>query len=211
MGRPAFQWFLVRTDPAFALRPRNRICPRPPVSAQVGPSGGSLSSEADGTTYTFAPWTFGSSAGAAIAVSGVVTVTHTPEEADAVPSTGDLAGIRHFYDVDARDGGGQSVQPLLPYTVTITYGPADLTSGHVISSTLALHVWDGKAWVQEPTSRLDVGAYCVTATPDRFSTWAVLGEAMSGGEVYLPCCFAADPEGGNPLGHGCIIRRRRYW
>ncbi len=180
------------TDPAVALGQRNRVCPQPPVSAQIGPTGGTLSSEADGTAYTFPPGTFGSSAGAASAGAGVVTVTHTPVQAGA-PSTGDLAGIRHFYGVEARDANGQPVQPLLPYEVTITYGPADLTSGGVISSTLALQLWNGTAWVQESTSRLDVKAYTVTATPNRFSTWAVLGEAMPGVKVYLPLVIRPGP------------------
>jgi hypothetical protein len=189
----AFQWFLAKTDPAFALRPRNRVCPQPPVSAQIGSPGGTLSSESDGTTYTFAPETFVSSTGATTAAAGVVTVTHTPKQADAAPSTGSLAGIRHFYDVEARDAGGQSVQPLLPYIVTITYGPADLTSGRVISNTLALYLWNGTAWVQEPTSQLDVGAYTITARPNRFSAWAVLGKAMPGGKVYLPLLARSGP------------------
>ena len=158
-----------------------------------GQRAGPCPRKADGTTYTFAPGTFGSSAGAASAGAGVVTVTHTPLEARAAPSTGSLAGIRHFYDVDARDAGGQSVQPVLPYTVTITYGPADLTSGRVISSTLALYLWDGSAWEQEPTSQLDVEAYTVTATPSHFSTWAVLGEPMPGSRVYLPLVTRGGP------------------
>jgi hypothetical protein len=185
-GDPAFQWFLARTDPGFVLRPRNRVCPQPPVSAKVGLSGGTLSSEADGTTYTFAPGTFGASAGVAIAATGEVTVTHTPRQADAAPSTGDLAGIRHFYDVEARDDSGQSVQPVLPYTVTITYGPADLAAGRAVESTLALYLWDGAAWAKEPTSRLDTATRTVTATPGRLATWAVLGEPLPARKVYLP-------------------------
>lgn len=85
------------------------------------------------------------------------------------------------------------MQPRLSYTVTITYGPADLTAGRVLSSTLALHLWDGTTWVPESTSRLDVEAYTVTARPNRFSTWAVLGEAMSGGGVYLPLLIRSGP------------------
>jgi Leucine-rich repeat (LRR) protein len=192
-GDPAFQWFLMNTDPSFVLRPRNRVCPQPPVSAQVGLSGGTLSSEGDGTTYTFAPGTFGAPVRAASATAGAVTVTHTPVQVDAAPPTGSLAGIRHFYDADARDAGGQSVQPLLPYTVTITYGPADLSAGRVLSSTLALYLWNGTAWVQEPTSRLDVEAYTLTATPSHFSTWAVLGEARSRSGVYLPLLIRSGP------------------
>ena len=93
----------------------------------------------------------------------------------------------------ARDASGQVVQPVLPYTVTITYGPIDLAYGDAIESTLALYRWSGTAWVQEPTSRLDAEANTVTATPKRFSTWAVLGEARSGGKVYLPLLTQSGP------------------
>jgi Leucine-rich repeat (LRR) protein len=192
-GDVAFQWFLARTDPAFALRPRNRVCPRPPVSAQVGATGGTLSSEADGTAYTFPPGIFGSSAGVASVGAGVVTVTHAPKQADAAPPTGSFVGIRHFYDVYALDAAGQGVQPVLPYTVKITYGPVDLASGRAIEDTLALYFWNGTAWVLEPTSRLDAAADTITATPNRFSTWTVLGEALPGENVYLPLVTRSGP------------------
>jgi Leucine-rich repeat (LRR) protein len=192
-GDVAFQWFLVNTDPAFVLRLHNPVCPQSPVSATIGPAGGTLSSEGDSTTYSFAPGTFGSSAQAVLAVAGNVTVTHAPKQAEAAPPTGNLVGIRHFYDVSARDASGQSVQPLLPYTVTIAYGPVDLAYNRAIESTLALYLWDGTAWVQEPTSQLDAAADTVTATPNRFCTWAVLGEAMPGRKLYLPLLTHSGP------------------
>ena len=85
------------------------------------------------------------------------------------------------------------MQPSLPYTVTIAYGPADLAGSGAISSTLALYFWNGAAWVEEPTSRLDAAANTVTATPSRFSTWAVLGQARPGGRVYLPLVTRGGP------------------
>lgn len=153
-----------------------KCAPPPTVSAQVGPSGGTLSSPGDGTTYTFAPGTFGGAAETAIASTAVVTVTHVPKDASAVPSTGNLVGIRHFYDAYARDASGQYVQPQKPYTVTIQYGPIDLASSRARESTLALYRWNGTTWVREPTSRVNVISDTITANPSRFSTWAVLGE-----------------------------------
>lgn len=50
-------------------------------------------------------------------------------------------------------------------------------------STLALYAWDGSQWVKEPSSAVDGAANVVTATPDPFSLWAVLGETC---RVYLP-------------------------
>ena len=115
------------------------------------------------------------------------TYTHADEYADQHPHA-DAFTCTH-----ARDASGQVVQPVLPYTVTITYGPIDLAYGDAIESTLALYRWSGTAWVQEPTSRLDAEANTVTATPKCFSTWAVLGEARSGGKVYLPLLTQSGP------------------
>jgi hypothetical protein len=49
--------------------------------------------------------------------------------------------------------------------------------------TLALYAWDGDEWVQEPTSAVDMANNVVTAAPDHFSVWAVLGQTN---RVYLP-------------------------
>lgn len=169
-----------------------KCAPPPAVSAQVGPSGGTLASPGDGTTYTFAPGTFGSVAYAAIASAAVVTVTHVPKDANAAPATGTLVGIRHFYDAYARDASGQYVQPQKPYTVTIQYGPIDLASSRARESTLALYRWNGTTWVREPTSRVDTEADTITANPTRFSTWAVLGEPAK--IRLLPVIMKGDTE-----------------
>ena len=96
-----------------------------------------------------------------------------------------LAGVRHYYQVSAVDAAGHPAAPVKPYTVTVTYGDWDLEVGGAVEDTLALYRWDGVSWVWEPTSRLDAAANTVTATPGRFSTWGVLGEARVE-PVYLP-------------------------
>ncbi len=54
-------------------------------------------------------------------------------------------------------------------------------------STLVLYYWDGTKWTQEPTSTLDMVARTVSATPNHFSYWAVLGEPRTDlQKVYLP-------------------------
>ena len=52
-----------------------------------------------------------------------------------------------------------------------------------MEETLALYSWDGSQWVKEPSSVVDTAANMVTAHPNHFSRWAVLGETR---RVYLP-------------------------
>jgi hypothetical protein len=167
-------------------------CDETPTSAPIGEAGGTLSCEVDNTTYSFAPGTFNPLRGTAIAATGVVTVTHIPKRTADLPSTGDLVGIRHGYEVHARNERDQTVRPALPYTVTITYGPVDLVIGCPQEATLAFYFWDGAAWVREPTSRLDAEANTVTAMPGGFGTWAVLGEPRKE-QLYLPLVTRGSP------------------
>ncbi len=144
----------------------------PSISASIPPSGGNLASNFDNTSYTFAAGTF----------THTTTVTHAYLLAEDTPSTGNLVGIQHAYQVSAVDDvTGQPVEPNLPYTITIQY--TDAEKGPAIEETLALYRWDGLQWVEEPTSRVDTVNNTVTAAPNRFSTWAVLGETH---RVFLP-------------------------
>lgn len=148
-----------------------KLAPLPSVSAAIPPSGGTLASPADGISYTFAAGTFAST----------TVVTHTTHFADAIPPTGNLAGSQAF-DLQARDSAtGQPVQPTKPYSVTIQYGEAQ--RGPAIESTLALYFWDGSQWVKEPSSTLDITSHTISATPNDFALWAVLGETR---RAFLP-------------------------
>jgi hypothetical protein len=46
-----------------------------------------------------------------------------------------------------------------------------------------LYGWDGRQWLVEPTSAVDLQANTVSATPQHFSLWAVMAEAR---RMYLP-------------------------
>ncbi|MFQ5813915.1 MAG: hypothetical protein ACE5I2_12135, partial [Anaerolineae bacterium] len=96
--------------------------------------------------------------------------------------TGPLTGIDHFFEVSAVYGStGQPAQPTRSYTVTVGY--TDAEKGPAIEDTLALYSWDGSQWVREPTSVVDTDNNTVTATPEHFSLWAVLGETR---RMFLP-------------------------
>ena len=144
------------------------------VAAAVSTSGGVLTSSTDATLYTFGAGTF----------TMPVTVTHTPLSPINTPATGDLTGIGHFFQVAAVDSNGQPVQPALGQTFTITVQFTDAQQSPAIESTVALYYWNNSQWVKEPTSTVYTATNTVTATPNHFSTWAVLG--MKPYQVFLP-------------------------
>ena len=133
------------------------------VTEDIPVEGGELLSPEDTTTYTFDADTF----------SEEVTVTHVPLSPVDVPSFEDLRSAGHTYSAEAMLED-VLVDPALPYTVVIEYTDSEV--GGILEDTLALYYWDGDSWEPEPTSVLDIDANTLTATPDHFSYWAVLGE-----------------------------------
>jgi hypothetical protein len=142
------------------------------VVGTVTPSGGSLASPADRTTYTFAAGTF----------TDTVTITHIPLPFSNVPSAGNLVDIGRAFSVTAvYSDTGQPAQLTQPYTITVQYTEAE--KGPSIENTLALYCWDSSQWAKELSSGVDTISNTVTATPDHFSPWAVLGETL---RTFLP-------------------------
>jgi len=119
-------------------------------------------------------------AGASV-VTDTVLVTYMPH----VPMpTGNLAGIGQFFEITAvHTATAQPAQPAPGATYTITVRYSDLELGPVTEGTLGLYWWDGSVWVREPSSVVDVVNNRVTATPNHFSIFAVLGWKPS---LYLP-------------------------
>jgi len=141
-------------------------------SATIGAAGGHFMSNMDRTSYSFVSGTF----------LHPTKVTHTILLTDEVPAHSNLIGIGHFYQVSAQDiVTGQAVQPSQPYTVVIRY--TESQKGAAIESSLALYSWNGAHWVKEPTGFVDPIAHVISATPNHFSKWAVLGETLRG---FLP-------------------------
>ena len=144
------------------------------VSAAVGTGGGSLTSYHGDTTIQVPAGAF----------PGPVTLTYSP--AYGVPPGGGLTGIHHLFSLEAVNDSGQpaSLSPGQTYSITVQY--TDAEKGSAIEDTLALYYWDGSTLVKEPSSAVDTAANRVTATPDHFSRWAVLGETNW---MYLPLVF----------------------
>jgi hypothetical protein len=108
--------------------------------------------------------------------------SYTILSSEDIPVIGDLMSIGHNFQVTAvYSSAGQPAQPTQPYTLTIQY--TDAEKGTAIENTLALYYWDGSQWVKESSSVLDIAANAITATPNHFSLWAVLGETR---RIFLP-------------------------
>ncbi|MFQ5856599.1 MAG: hypothetical protein ACE5LU_13255, partial [Anaerolineae bacterium] len=149
-----------------------KYAPIPPTTTLIPTTGGSFSSQPDRTTYSFAAGTF----------DGTVAVTHTPLLPSEVATTGALVDLGHIFEAGAvYSDTGQPAQPTRPYTITVGY--TDVERGTDVEGTLALYGWDGEQWAKEPTSRLAAESNAVTATPDHFGLWAVLGETQ---RMFLP-------------------------
>jgi hypothetical protein len=147
----------------------------PRASAVIPVAGGSLVSDFDWTTYTFASGAF----------TDTAIVTHTLRPLSQVPSTGDLVGIGHFFDVTAvysTTGQPAQLAPGQAYTLTVEY--SDTAGGLVIEDTLGLYWWDGGVWSQQGiTGTVNTADNLVSAQVDHLSLFAVLGEMR---RVYLP-------------------------
>jgi hypothetical protein len=146
------------------------------IAGSITPGGGGTVTSGDGsTTLTFAPG----------AVDADLDVMFLPE---MDPAPVPLRGIGHAYELYAV-AAGTSGPPVtaIPGTYTVEVQYTDDEVVFVEEGTLALYRWDGSGWVLEPTSHVNPAANTVTATPGRFSHWAVLGERAEGlSSVYLP-------------------------
>ena len=149
----------------------------PSTTTDIPVAGGSLSSLADDTTYTFPAGAF----------TDTVVITHTARFPGNAPSPGHLIGIDHIFDVTAVYSSTRQPAELVPgrvYTVTVHY--TDAQRGTAITDTLGLYWWDGNAWSQQGiTSSVNITDNLVTAQVDHPSLFAVLGETETR-RVYLP-------------------------
>jgi hypothetical protein len=145
----------------------------PPVTTSIPGAGGNLTSPVDNTVYTFPSGAF----------TSTVTITHTPRFPGNAPSFGNLVGIGHVFEVTATYSTGRPAQlaPGQTYTLTVSY--ADAEKGPAIEDTLAFYYWNGSQWVLESSSAVNTSTNTMTARPNHFSLWAVLGETR---RVFLP-------------------------
>jgi photosystem II stability/assembly factor-like uncharacterized protein len=158
----------------------NQPDPTIPVSTTVSPAEGGAIFSSDGSTSLIFP---------AGAVSDTVTITHTPRTASQLPSTGELTGYRMFALTAVYSGTTTpaSIVPGTCYTISVDYAGAVVVN----DARLGLYSWSASAWVKEPTSSADYDESVVTANPDHFSYFAVLGKSYF---VYLPIALKNHPQ-----------------
>lgn len=70
------------------------------------------------------------------------------------------------------------------YTITTYYKQGDIPS-YVNESTLAYYYWESSTaqWIKDSSGTVDTIANTVTAAPNHFSQWAILGEVH---RIFLP-------------------------
>jgi hypothetical protein len=143
------------------------------AAAQILSTGGMLESSSDHTSYTFPAGAF----------TTTVEVRHMALRVNEIPPLNNLIGAGHYFETTAlRLYTDQAVQPLQPYTLTITYATSEL--GAAAENTLALYYWTGQQWVKEPTGILNQSSHTLTATPQVIGLWAVAGSAVR--QIHLP-------------------------
>jgi hypothetical protein len=142
------------------------------TSNLIPTSGGSLVLPDNSLQYDFPAWTF----------SSTVVVTHTVLLSNQVPTipADNLSNGTAFSVEAAYRSNGLPAQPSSYYTVTVNYDPEAL--GPIKDDTLGLFSWDGAAWHLE-SGPPDTTNHTITATPDHFSYWIVMGETE---KLYLP-------------------------
>jgi oligopeptide transport system substrate-binding protein len=116
------------------------------------------------------------------AVAQAVDITFS--SVSRVRALGPITGIGHMFDLTAVfTSSGQPAVLASGKTYNLTVQYSDQERGPVIENTLALYSWDGTQWVKEASSVVNGAANTVSATPNHFSRWAVLGETSL---AYLP-------------------------
>ncbi len=115
----------------------------------------------------------------AAAVSTNTTVTISTVSATQAPVVGMVLVAGQVYQISAVGASGNAVTSF-DQAVTLTFTYTDAQVSGVSESTIAVHRWNGVAWVALP-SIVNVAANTVTATTTNFSEFALM--ARAGGEL----------------------------
>jgi len=140
------------------------------VATTIDADGGSLVSYAGDVTIDVPAGTF----------AGDVELVLSP--AYGMPAPAGQTGVGPVFEIAATHvDSGLPAQPEPGHTYDLSAQYAD--SVPALEETLALYTWDNDHWLLEPTSTQNPATNTITAMPDHFSTWTVLGE---GRPLYLP-------------------------
>jgi peptide/nickel transport system substrate-binding protein len=135
------------------------------VNEAIGTSGGEITSYYGDATLSFPAASFSDTV-----IISFDTVT------DTLP-TGSLVGVDLTFEIaGVYSSTGQTAElaPGATFTFTVSYTETEIAPA--IENTLSLYYMENGQWIEEPTSDLDTLNNIITATPDHFSYWAILGE-----------------------------------
>lgn len=141
------------------------------LRAQVTPEGGVVSFSEIGATLTIPPGAF---------TQTVQLVEFTPETGELPPSPGYFRVGAAFYLFAEQVSGLEMIEPALPLTLTIQYDDQLVGS---TEATMRLFWWDGRQWLEEPSSQLDAENNTLNATLEHFSLWALMVDDQ---RLFLP-------------------------
>ncbi len=139
--------------------------------AQVTPAGGVVSFADIGATLTIPPGAFSQT---------VQLVEFSPETGELPPSPGLFRVGAAFYLYAEQVSGLELIEPSLPLTMTIQYDDQLVGS---TEASMRLFGWDGRQWLEEPSSHLDAENNTLSATLEHFSLWALMVDDQ---RLYLP-------------------------
>ncbi len=125
--------------------------------------------------------------------SDTIVFDYIPQSAS---DTGSLSDVGLFFKLDVTylsTGQPAQLQPGQTYSMAVTYEPSNAPDG-VNEADLALYFLEvtldpqpelsSTRWVREATSVVDVETNTIVATPNHFSSWAILAPTEQ--YVYLP-------------------------
>jgi hypothetical protein len=97
--------------------------------------------------------------------------------------TGDAFELNAILSGTTNNGTIKGALDLLTtYTLTVEYDGSGLSTAQ--ESNLRLYSWQAGMWVKEAIDRVNTTENVITAYPDHFSIWAVLGRDSF--PVFLP-------------------------
>lgn len=146
------------------------------ASGTVGGAGGRFANVDASVALTFPPG----------AISDTLTFSYTGLLTPAPLTEADQVVLRGFA-LEARGDDGAPVTAFTqPYTLELTYTPAQLRAALVDEATLAAVAWDGRRWVDLlPCAGcgLDTAGNRITVVADHLGTFALIGKQR---RLFLP-------------------------
>jgi len=167
----------VRADGGWAVKGTQRVTTTIYNGIVVPTSGGTITLS-NYLTFTSNAQTFN---GQLVGLSFTNSLTNI-----APMSTSQLKAIGLAYDLAAVDIASQkAISPTGRYSIALNYASLLPLACNLKESSLALYYYANGVWQLESTSQVNQTTKMVSATPNHFSTWAILAN-ITKCRTYLP-------------------------